>query len=98
MEVVLKIKKQNLQKVKDLFLKDDTISRASVVFKEAKTLGLTGDDYYCYISGIDNACEKAKKSVKDLAEIVKKNDEKKIIEKIKVEEESAMSGFGSIFG
>jgi len=98
MEVVLKIKKQNLQKVKDLLLKDDLISRASVMFKEAKSLGLTGDDYYCYISGVKEVCDKAKTLIKDLGELVKKDEEKKIIDKIKQEEESAMTGFGNIFG
>jgi uncharacterized protein YdbL (DUF1318 family) len=98
MEIVLKIKKQNLQKVKDLLLKDDLISRASVMFKEAKSLGLIGDDYYCYISGVNEACNKAKKLIKDLSESIKKEEEKKIIDKIKQEEESAMTGFGSIFG
>jgi hypothetical protein len=98
MEVVFKIKKQNLQKVKDLFLTDDVISRASVIFKESKSLGIEKDEYYCYISGTNEACEKAKQLIKDLGESVKKNEEKKIIDKIKQEEESAMSGFGSIFG
>ena len=98
MEIVLKIKKQNFQKVKDLLLKDDFISRASVVFKEANSLELTGEDYYCYISGVKEACDKVKKLIKDMSESIKKEDEKKIIDKIKQEEESAMKGFGSIFG
>ena len=98
MNVVLKIKKQNLQKVKDLFLKDDVISRASIMFKEAKSLGLSGDDYYCYISGVKEACDKAKNLIKDLGELVKKDEEKKIIDKIKQEEEADMTGYGSICG
>jgi hypothetical protein len=98
MEVVFKIKKQNLQKVKDLFLTDNVISRASVIFKESKSLGLKKDEYYCYVSGTNEAYEKAKQLIKDLGELVKKDEEKKIIDKIKQEEESAMSGFGSIFG
>jgi len=98
MEVVFKIKKQNLQKVKDMFLKDDVISKASIVFKEAKGLGFTGDNYYCYVSGVEEACKKAKELIKDLGELAKKEEEKKVIDKIKEEEESAISGFGGIFG
>ena len=98
MEMVLKIKKQNLQKVKDILLKDETVSRASIMFKESKSLGLKGDHYYCYISGLDEACDKAKKLTKDLAEVVNEKNTKEIIEKIKSEEESAMTGFGDIFG
>ena len=98
MEMVLKIKKQNLQKVKDILLKDETVSRASIMFKESKSLGLKGDHYYCYISGLDEACDKAKELTKDWAEVVSEKDTKEIIEKIKSEEESAMTGFGDIFG
>lgn len=98
MEIVLKIKKENLQKVKDLLLKDGTVSRASVTFKESKSLGFKGNDYLCYISGLEEACNKAKELTKDSAEIVSKKKEEEIIKKIKEEEESAMSGFGNIFG
>jgi len=98
MEVVFKIKKQDLQKVKDTLLRDELISKASIVFKESNTLGIKGNDYYCYISGLDDACSKAKELMKNLAEVVKKKDADKIISQIKSEEESAMSGFGSIFG
>jgi len=98
MEIVLKIKKENLQKVKDILLKDDTISRASLIFKEAKSLGFNGNEYFCYISGLEEACKKAKELTKDSAEIInKKEEEEEVIKKIKEEEESAMSGFGNIF-
>ena len=98
MEVVFKIKKQNLQKVKDVLLKDETVSKASIMFKESKSLGFEGDCYYCYISGLDEACDKAKKLTKDLVDVVNEKDAEEIIKKIKSEEESAMTGFGDIFG
>ena len=98
MEMILKIKKENLQKVKDVLLKDDTVSRASVIFKESKSLGFKNNEYFCYISGLEEACNKAKELTKILAEITNKKDEVEIIKKIKEEEESAMSGFGNIFG
>jgi len=98
MEVVLKIEKQNLQKIKDVLLKDEIVSKASVMFKESKSLGFDGDYYYCYISGLDEACDKAKQLTKDLAKVVDEKNAKEIIEKIKEEEESAMTGFGNIFG
>jgi nitrogen regulatory protein PII len=98
MEVVFKIEKKNLQKVKDVLLKDEIVSRASVTFKESNSLGLKGNYYYCYISGLDEACNKAKELTKDLAEVVNEKDAKEVIEKIKSEEESAMMGFGNIFG
>ena len=98
MELVLKIEKQNLQKVKDILLKDEIVSKASIIFKESKSLGLDGVYYYCYISGLDEVCNKAKELTKDLVKIVNEKDTKEIIKKIKSEEESAMTGFGNIFG
>ena len=98
MEVVFKIKKQNLQKIKDVLLKDETVSKASIIFKGSKSLGFEGDYYYCYISGLDESCDKAKELTEELTEVVDEKDAKKIIEKIKEEEESAMSGFGNLFG
>lgn len=98
MEVVFKIKKQDLEKVKNVLLKDELISKASIVFKESKSLGLKENDYYCYISGLDESCKKAKELMKDLGELLTKKDMGEVISRIKSEEESAMSGFGSIFG
>ena len=99
MEIVFKIKKENLQKVKDVLLKDETVSKASIIFKESKSLGLGEDEYFCYISGLEEACNKAKELVKDLAEKVESiEEEEEVIAKIKEEEESAMTGFGNIFG
>ena len=85
MEIVFKIKKQNLQKVKDVLLKDELVSKASIVFKESKSLGFDEDEYFCYISGLEEACSKAKELVKDLAETVTSVEEEKIISKIKEE-------------
>ena len=98
MEEILKIKKEDLQRVKEMLLKDEQVSRASIVFKEASGLGFEGEDYYCYLSGPDELIKKAKELVKELSEEVGEKDKKEIIKKIKEEEEKAMTGFGSIFG
>jgi hypothetical protein len=98
MEIVFKIKRQNLQKAKDVLLKDEKVSRASVLFKESSSLGFEGDEYFCYISGLEEACERARELMKDLGKVVNEEEMKKIIDKVKEEEESAMTGFGNIFG
>lgn len=97
MEVAFKINKENLGRAKDALLKDEVVSRASVLFKEAKSLGMDDSNYYCYVSGLEEACERAKELMKDLGEIVKEGELEMIKKKIKEEEESAMEGFGSIF-
>jgi len=98
MEIVIEIKKENLQKAKEILLKDDVVSRATIIFKEAKTLGFDNKNYYCYISGLEEQCEKAKELIKDIAELIENEKKDKIIEKIKQEENIALEGFGNIFG
>ena len=98
MEVVFKVKKEDLQKANNALLKDEIVSRASIFFKEAKSLDIDEEAYYFYVSGVDEVCNKAKELMKEISEIADDEVKKKVIEKIKDEEETAMSGFGSIFG
>ncbi|MEM5772729.1 MAG: hypothetical protein QXL86_00675 [Candidatus Aenigmatarchaeota archaeon] len=106
MEIVISIEQKNLQKVKDLLLKDDVISKASIVFKEAKSLnGKSG--FYCYISGLDEQCKRALEKIKmknektgeisELAREVVGEEREEVINKIKEEEDKALEGFGGIF-
>jgi len=106
MEMVLSMEQKNLQKVKDILLKDDVVSRASIVFKEAK--GLTGKEgFYCYISGSEEQCKKALEKVKikdektgevvELAKEVSGKEKEEVVSKIKEEEDKALEGFGGIF-
>jgi hypothetical protein len=97
MEIVIQIESKNLQKVKDVLLKDDTVSRASIVFKEGKSL-LNKEGYYCYISGTEEQCKKALELAKDSAKEADAKDKKVVISKIKEEQDKAAEGFGSIFG
>ena len=105
MEVVISMEMKNLQKVKDILLKDDVVSRASIVFKEAK--GITSKEgYYCYLSGLDEQCKRALDILKlkdektgEVIELAKEvKDKENVINKIKEEENKAMEGFGGIFG
>ena len=96
MEIVLQLESKNLQKVKDVLLKDDTVSRASIVFKEGKSL-IGKEGYYCYISGGEEHCKRAVELSKDIAKEAEGKDKTKVIKKIKEEQDKAAEGFGSIF-
>lgn len=98
MDIIFKVEKKNLQHAKDMLLKDELVSKASVLIKEAKSLGLKEEVYYCYISGLEEACKRAEKLMKELGKKVSEEDKEKIINLIKQEEESALTGFGNIFG
>ena len=96
MEILLQIETKNYQKVRDILLKDEVVSLATVVFKEGKFLGKEG--YYCYVSGLETQCKKALELTKDLAKEVGIKDKKDFISKMKEEENKAAEGFGGIFG
>jgi hypothetical protein len=97
MEILLQAETKNYSKLRDILLKDDLISRASIVFKEAKTLGKE-EGYFIYISGTEEQCKKALELTKDLAEEVKNKEKDNFISKIKEESERANVAFGGIFG
>jgi hypothetical protein len=97
MEIVLQIESKNLQKAKDILLKDDMVSRASIVFKEGKSL-LGKEGYFIYISGIEEQCKKAIEISKEIAKQASEKNKTEVIKKIREEQEKAAEGFGGIFG
>ena len=96
MEIVLKFESKILQKIKDVLLKDDMVSRSSIMFKEGSLIQQQG--YYCYISGTEEQCKKALEISKDLAKEVTGKERGNLISKIKEEENKASEGLGGIFG
>ena len=106
MEIVLEIETENYQKVKDILLKDDLVSRASIKFREGKIIGKEG--YFCYISGTEEQYKRAMELINqrneetgeiiELAKKVENKEKGEIINKIKEEENMASEGMGNIFG
>ncbi|MEM5794183.1 MAG: hypothetical protein QXS48_01975 [Candidatus Aenigmatarchaeota archaeon] len=96
MEIVLQVETKDYQKVREILLKDDLVSRASVTFREGKGYG--GEGYFCFIFGSEEQCKKALEVTKELAKEIKDEEKEKLISKIKEEENKALEGFGSIFG
>jgi hypothetical protein len=108
MELVLSMTADKYQKVKDRIQKDNLTSRASMVFKEAKTINEGKEGYYCYISGTEEQCKRileliAPKNPKTgevfiYATEVSGKEKDLVIAKIKEEEDKALEGFSGIFG
>jgi len=107
METLLLIETKDLNKVRDILLKDEAVSRASLTFKEAKSLN-EKEGYYCLVSGSEEQCKRALELVKikpeeggetiELAKEVEDKEGEEVVKKIKEEEDKAMEGFGGIFG
>jgi|SRR3972149_409728 len=97
METLMLIDSRSLQKAKDLLLKDDVVSRASIMWKEAKSFGFS-EGYYIYMSGTEEQVKRAAELAKELLKEVKDKEREEVIRKIKEEQEKALEGFGGIFG
>ena len=85
---VFVIPKEKKAEVQQIIREDDLISRQSLTFREI------GEKFYLIVEGSEEAIEKIEKEFG----LKKAEDKEKILKEIKKEEESAMQGFGSIFG
>ncbi len=96
MEIVLHVASANMGRLKEALGKDDSVSRASITFREGSVIGKK--DYFCLISGTDEQCKKALEISKDLAKEADKKDARDFVSKIREEEQKAAEGLGGIFG
>jgi hypothetical protein len=95
--VIFEVKSENSGKINKL-IKDDLVSRQSILTRDSNSLDLKGDFTYVKIEGSKEGIKRAKDLAKELE--LKKLDEKKakkINEKIAEQEDSAASGMGMIF-
>ncbi len=76
---------------------EESFVRIGYKIKEGATLEENKDCVYVYIKADDAFIKKADERLKDIAKIVTSEVEKRILEKIHKEEESAEAGFGSMF-
>jgi hypothetical protein len=95
--IIFEVKSENAGKINEV-IKDDLVSRQSILTRDSSSLDLKGDFLYLKIEGSEEGLKRAEEIAKELN--FKKLDEKKakeIDEKIKEQEDSAASGMGMIF-
>ncbi len=95
--VIFEVKSENIGKINKL-IKDDLVSRQSILTRDSNSLNMNGDFSYVKIEGSDEGTKRAKELAKEL-ELKKLNKKKakEINEKIEEQEDSAASGIGMIF-
>ena len=98
MEAIFFIEKEKYSQARDKVSTDDIVSRQSLNFREAMSLGLHEEGYYLLVSGTEDGIKKARELLKGLARELKEKEGKGVIEIMKKQEEEAMEGFGGIFG
>lgn len=94
---VFSVKKENIGKIENV-LKDDLVSRQSIVIRDASTLGFNKEVRFVLIEGTNEAIEKAVEIFKGVGEREKEGEAKNIYSKFKEQEETVASGVGLIFG
>ena len=95
MEVVLYAKGEAAEKLREILLKDEIVSRANVLFKDAKPLDREG--FYIRILGSEEQCKRALELSKDLAEEVSGEEKEKVLRSLRSEDEEMLSGFSGVF-
>ena len=95
--LIFEVKSDEIGKINKL-IKDDLISRQSILTRDSSSLNLKGDFSYLKIEGSDEGLKRAEELAKELE--LKKLDKKKAEEvntKMEEQEDSAASGMGMIF-
>lgn len=95
--IIFEVKSENVGKI-DKMIRDDLVSRQSILTRDSTSLDIKEDNFYVKIEGSKEGLKRAEELGKELD--FKKLDEKKantINKKIKDQEDSAASGIGMIF-
>lgn len=95
--IIFEVKSDETGKI-DKIIKDDLVSRQSILTRDSSSLNVEGQFVYLKIDGSEEGLKKAEELAKELG--LKKLDKKKskeINDKIKEQEDSAATGMGLIF-
>ena len=95
--LIFEVKSDEIGKINKL-IKDDLISRQSILTRDSSSLNLKGEFSYLKIEGSEKGLKRAEELAKELE--LKKLDKKKaegINKKMQEQEDSAASGMGMIF-
>jgi len=82
----------------DVVWKDDAVSRQSITARDAKSLGMTGDDRYVLVEGSDAGVARAAELLKDIARALTGAEAERAYRRFRAQDEEAASGMGLIFG
>ena len=81
----------------NLLTADDVVSRQSVTVRDAKSLGLKGDDRYVVVEGSEAAVARATELLKGIPPL-KGAGAEDVYRRFRSQDEQAASGMGLIFG
>ena len=94
MRTVFLVTGENKVKAENILRKDDVVARQSIAYRQCLSLGVKEDGFFIIIDGADNAIQKARELLKDLATEYKNKDA--VLKAYDEQEEQASEGFGFI--
>lgn len=95
--VIFEVKSEDAGKINQL-IKDDTVSRQSILTRDSSSLNIDGNLLYLKIEGSEDGVKKAKELAKELEmKTLDKKKSEEVNKKIAEQEDSAASGMGMIF-
>jgi hypothetical protein len=97
MYIVFEVPKEKARQA-DKALKDNIVSRQSIVVRDARTLDVDKDAQFVMIEGSEEGIEKAKELFKEIGSILPDAEGKGVYDKIKDQDDAAASGVGMLFG
>jgi hypothetical protein len=94
--VVIGVKKEFVSKVPEM-LRDDLVSRQSIVTRDAAALDMKSELHLVVIEGSEQGVAKAREIFKQMGEPLPEKEALEVLQKIKEQEEKASIGVGMIF-
>ena len=95
--VIFEVNSEDVGKINSL-IKDDLVSRQSILTRDASSLDMKGDVSFVKIEGSDAGLKQAKNLAKELGfKLLAAKKAEEINKSIAEQEESAASGMGMIF-
>jgi hypothetical protein len=82
----------------NLLIGDDLVGRQSVTVRDAKSLGLKGDDRYVVVEGSEPAVTRAVDLMKGIAAPLEAAKADDVYRRFRAQDDQAASGMGLIFG
>ena len=95
--VIFEVKTEDASKINQI-IKDDLVSRQSILTRDSSSLDLKGDVLFLKIEGSKEGLDRAKELAKENnLKLLDEKKSKEINDKIIEQEDSAASGMGMIF-
>ena len=94
---IFDVKKENEPKIAEI-LKDDIVSRQSILMRDAKVFDLKDLGKLVLIEGDEKALKKAEELFTDVGKKLEGKEKEDVYKKFKDEESEVLGGMGLVFG